>query len=78
MATIKHYNSIINNPVYSDTKLSIGFRRTHLLPKRMYLNLVTKWIIENPEKDTKFFNRENTPIFEKMTESEYKDFILRN
>lgn len=76
--TIRDYNSIVNSEVYSDTELSIGFRRMHLLPQKVRLNMFTAYCLNHGTHDNVIpeHNEYVKSFFHNMTEEEYKQYII--
>lgn len=81
--TIRDYNRITGNKDYSDTTMSLGFRRYFMLPNKLKQAMFLKIFIENkeegknlPEDITTTAENQIKSMFEKMTEQEYKQWIV--
>ena len=83
--TIKDYNRITGNKDYSDTTMSLGFRRYFMLPIKVKKNIVVKYMLETKTEDKRcsfdILNDSEAYIkkfLSELTEQEYKNWIISN
>lgn len=68
------YTKIVNSKDYNDTSMSLGFRRYWCLPSENRKNLSLAHMVQNNTKDGGI--KEINQFFEKMTETEYKQYVI--
>lgn len=67
------YTKIVKSEMYNDTSMSIGFRRYACLPAKVKSALNIAVFFETGSTDT---HSAVVSFFSKMTESEYKEYVI--
>lgn len=83
--TIRDYNRITGSKDYSDTTMSLGFRRYFMLPIKVKKDIALKYMLETKTENKRcsfdILNDAEAYIknfLSELTEQEYKNWIILN